>query len=98
MTITISAANDAPMAVSDNYTLNEDSTLTIAAPGLLANDVDVDSPNLTASKVTNPLRGTLTLNANGSFTYTPIANYNGPDLFIYRAGRRRPTRTWRWWC
>ncbi len=85
VTITISAANDAPMAVMDNYTLNEDSTLTIAAPGVLANDVDVDSPNLTATKVSNPLRGTLTLNANGSFTYTPAANYNGPDLFIYRA-------------
>ena len=85
VTITISGTNDAPMAVMDSYTLNEDSTLTMAAPGVLANDVDVDSPTLTAVKVTNPLRGTLTLNANGSFTYTPVANYNGPDLFIYRA-------------
>jgi hypothetical protein len=50
----------------------------------MANDVDPDSVNLTATKVTNPLFGTLTLNANGSFTYTPRANYNGPDLFIYR--------------
>ncbi len=85
VTITISGANDAPMAVSDVYTLNEDTTLTITAPGLLANDVDVDSANLTAVKLTNPLRGTVTLNANGSFTYTPPANYNGPDYFIYRA-------------
>jgi len=84
VTITISGANDAPMAVADTYTLNEDTVLTIAAPGLLANDVDVDSTSLTASKVTNPLRGTVTLNANGSFTYTPPANYNGPDYFIYR--------------
>jgi hypothetical protein len=64
--------------------LDEDTTLTIAAPGLLANDVDVDSSNLTVVKVTNPLRGTLTLTANGSFTYTPWPNYHGPDGFLYR--------------
>jgi VCBS repeat-containing protein len=84
VTITISATNDAPIAVMDRYMLDEDTTLTIAAPGLLANDVDVDSSNLTVVKVTNPLRGTLTLNANGSFTYTPRANYHGPDGFLYR--------------
>jgi VCBS repeat-containing protein len=84
VTITISATNDVPIAVMDRYMLDEDTTLTIAAPGLLANDVDVDSSNLTVVKVTNPLRGTLTLNANGSFTYTPRANYHGPDGFLYR--------------
>jgi large repetitive protein len=73
------------MAVSDRYTLNEDSVLTVAAPGLLANDTD-DSGTMTAVKVTNPLRGTLNLNPDGSFTYTPIANYSGPDIFLYRVG------------
>ena len=54
------------------------------APGLLANDSDPEGGALTAVKVANPTRGTVTVNANGSFTYTPNANYNGPDSFTYR--------------
>ena len=49
------------------------------------NDTDIDSATLTAVVVTGPAHGTLTLNANGSFTYTPAANYNGPDSFTYKA-------------
>ena len=52
---------------------------------MLANDSDPDGDPLTAVLVTGPAHGTLTLNANGSFTYTPTANYTGPDSFIYRA-------------
>src|SRR5205085_7925494 len=40
---------------------------------------------LTATLATNPTHGTLALNANGSFTYTPAANYNGADSFTYTA-------------
>lgn len=53
------------------------------ATGVLANDVDVDGDTLTAAIVTGPTHGTLTLNANGSFTYTPTANYSGSDSFTY---------------
>ena len=54
-------------------------------PGVLDGDTDVDGDPLTAVLVAGPSHGTLTLNANGSFTYTPNANYNGTDSFTYRA-------------
>src|SRR2546427_5846737 len=53
--------------------------------GVLGNDTDVDSAVLTAVVVTGPGHGALTLNANGSFSYTPAANFNGSDSFTYRA-------------
>jgi VCBS repeat-containing protein len=85
VTITINPVNDAPIAVNDTYIANEDSMLNITAQnGVLGNDSDVDSAALAAVKVTNPAHGVLTLNANGSFVYTPTANYNGLDSFTYK--------------
>lgn len=83
--LNVTAVNDAPVASGDSYTITEDGTLTVAAPGVLFNDRDVDGDALTASLVSQPLHGTLSLNANGSFVYTPAADYNGADSFIYRA-------------
>ena len=91
--ITINAVNDAPVAVPDSYMTNEDTALTIAAPGVLANDTDIDSATLTAALVSGPANGTLTLNADGSFTYTPAANANGTDRFTYKVTTGRSTRT-----
>ena len=85
VTITIGAVNDAPVAAGDSYATAEDTLLTIAAPGVVGNDTDVDSASLTAVLVSGPANGTLTLNANGSFSYTPNANFNGSDSFTYRA-------------
>jgi len=85
VTIVVDAVNDAPVAVDDSYAMDEDTTLTIAAPGVLANDTDADGDALTAELVTAPTVGTLTLNADGSFTYTPPANYFGTVTFTYRA-------------
>src|SRR5207247_5315462 len=48
-------------------------------------DTDVDGNILTAALVSGPSHGTLTLNADGSFTYTPASNYNGSDSFTYKA-------------
>ena len=63
----------------------EDTPLTVAAPGVLGNDGDEDSPvTLQASLVSGPAHGTLVLNVDGSFTYTPAANFNGVDGFTYR--------------
>src|SRR5205814_1367465 len=82
--VTVNAVNDAPVAANNSYSTDEDTALTVAAPGVLGNDTDVDSPTLTAVLVAGPSHGTLTLNANGSFTYTPSANYNGADSFSYK--------------
>jgi VCBS repeat-containing protein len=51
----------------------------------LGNDADPDGDPLTAVLVTGPSHGSLTLNANGSFSYTPAANFADSDSFTYRA-------------
>ena len=84
--VTIVAVNDPPVAADDSYSTNENTTLTVAAPGVLANDADADGgAALQAVLVTGPSHGTLTLNANGSFVFTPANNYRGSDSFTYRA-------------
>ena len=86
MTITVDAVNDAPVAVDDSYATDEDTPLTVAAPGVLGNDTDVDGDPLTRGAGRPvPANGTLTLNADGTFTYTPNANFNGSDSFTYKA-------------
>src|SRR5439155_11446199 len=84
-TITITPVNDAPVAANDTYTTPEDTTLTASAPGVLANDSDVDGDPLSAVLVNSPTHGSLTLNTNGSFSYVPAVNYNGTDSFTYKA-------------
>src|SRR5207244_7168506 len=83
--LTINPVNDAPVAVNDSFATNEDTALTITAPGVLSNDTDIDSSVLTAVVVTGPSHGALALAADGSFTYTPAAGFNGPDSFTYKA-------------
>src|SRR5207247_1271355 len=82
--------NDAPgtsggVVADDSYTTPEDTTLTVAAPSVQANNPDTDGDPLTAIPVTGPAHGTLSLNNDGRFTYTPALNYNGPDSFTYNA-------------
>jgi DNA/RNA endonuclease G (NUC1) len=85
--VTVNNVNDAPVAGADNYATNSNTTLNIAAPGVLANDSDIDSPVLTAVRVSGsgPTHGSLTLNTDGSFSYIPVQDYTGPDGFSYRA-------------
>jgi VCBS repeat-containing protein len=75
----------APVAVADGYSTAEDVALTVNAPGVLANDTDADGDALTATKVSDPAHGAVALNADGSFTYTPTANFAGTDSFTYKA-------------
>src|SRR5262249_20280096 len=83
-TISVTPVNDAPVATADAYQTAEDTPVTVSAPGLLANDTDIDGDSLSAVLVSGPTKGTLTLNADGSFTYAPAANYNGTDSFTYK--------------
>ncbi len=85
VTITVNPVNDAPVAAADAYATPEDVPLVVGAPGVLSNDTDIDGPALSATIVTPAANGTVGLNANGSFTYTPNANFNGVDSFTYRA-------------
>ena len=84
-TITVkSDRNHKPEAKNDRYDVNEDEVLTVSAPGVLANDRDRDGDGLAASLVYGPRHGTLEFNADGSFVYTPDANFHGKDSFTYR--------------
>ena len=82
-TIRVQAVNDAPMGVDDNYTATVDLPLIIAAPGVLANDSDVEGDSLTASILTQPSNGLVILNEDGSFTYQPSFAFTGEDSFTY---------------
>ena len=79
------ALNLAPVAADDAYSTDPETSLTVLAPGLLDNDTDADDDGLTAVLVSNPSSGTLTLNADGSFTYMPNAGFTGSDSFTYQA-------------
>ena len=76
----------APVAVNDNYTVAEGATLNVPTLGLLTNDSDTDTPafGLTAFSLTAPIHGTLTVNADGSFTYVHNGSETTTDSFTYR--------------
>ena len=76
-------ANTAPVATDDAYSTVEDVDLSVPAPGVLGNDTDADGDQLSASLVTLPANGTVTLGADGSFLYEPDAGFDGTDTFAY---------------
>ncbi len=102
--------DESPVAVDDYYTANEDTPLTVDAPGVLANDYDPISPPTSlvvascgspgSPSYSQPAHGSVTFNmASGGFTYTPAANYSGVDSFWYSALKPRmigdpPTIYW----
>ena len=87
VTLTITPVNDAPVAVNDSYTSAEDTVLTVPAAGVLAQRQRTwTSDALSAILVHRPgPRDARLSKANGSFTYTPAADYNGSDTFTYKA-------------
>jgi VCBS repeat-containing protein len=84
--IDVIPVNDAPVAEDDSYSVNSGSVLNVnIATGVLANDNDIDEDSLTADLIVNVAHGVLTLNPNGSFTYTPDPTFFGIDQFTYKA-------------
>jgi hypothetical protein len=83
-TVTI-AVGDPPVAGDDPYAVEADSVLSVAEPGVLDNDSDPNGDPLTASLVSGPSHGTLALEPDGSFLYTPDAGFVGLDRFTYKA-------------
>lgn len=73
-----------PVAAADAYSTASGAALTIAAPGVLANDT-ANGAFVRAALVVAPLHGTVTLSGSGSFQYTPASGYTGSDTWSYRA-------------
>ncbi len=97
LTITITPANDTPVAVADSVNANENSILNLAAPGLLANDTDVDLPNdvltVISGNINSALGAKVTINSDGSISYDPSAvtsiqqlttGQSVQDTFVYK--------------
>ncbi|MEY4566892.1 MAG: hypothetical protein RLY14_1862, partial [Planctomycetota bacterium] len=76
----IPVTNIPPTAVNDSVSTNEDTSINIS---VLANDSDGDGGALTVTSTSTPLHGTASVNANGTITYSPVANYFGTDSFSY---------------
>ncbi|MES2677998.1 MAG: tandem-95 repeat protein, partial [Pseudomonadota bacterium] len=74
----------APIAGNDNLSTNEDSSITIKISDLMLNDNDVESIPTFLRIVTNPLNGSFVNNNDGTYTYTPLANFKGIDSFSYQ--------------
>ena len=69
-----------------SYRLVQGGSLAVPASGVLANASDAEGSPLTAVLVSGPAHAaSFTLNPDGSFTYTPVANYQGSDSFVFRA-------------
>ena len=78
--VTIDPVNDAPIANDDVATTDEDQAVTIS---VLLNDSDIDADALTVASATDGANGTTIVNADGTVTYTPDADFFGTDSFTY---------------
>src|SRR5439155_9688901 len=85
VSIDVASVNDAPVVVGGSYSATEDTALTVGAPGVLSGSSDADGDALSAALVGGASHGTVTLSADGSFSYMPAANYHGADSFTFKA-------------
>jgi VCBS repeat-containing protein len=91
-TINIAAVNDAPVVTPVYLTMNEDSTLIINESTLLAHATDVDSSTLSITTITSP-QGALVNNHNGTWSFTPVHDFNGPLTFSFGVSDGQITTT-----
>ncbi|SHI79334.1 Endo-1,4-beta-xylanase, GH35 family [Rubritalea squalenifaciens DSM 18772] len=83
--ITYDDSNVAPNGSDDEFYVIHDTDRTISGSGVLSNDQDPNGDTLTAKLQSAPTRGSVTLNADGSFVYTPTPGEFGVDSFTYVA-------------
>jgi VCBS repeat-containing protein len=86
LTITIDGVNDEPTAEDDAYSAQQNTTLVVDGPGVLANDSDPDASDVLVVDSydgTSQAGGTVVMNADGSFSYEPAADFAGIDTFTY---------------
>jgi VCBS repeat-containing protein len=82
----LATINATPTSNDDAYKTDEDVKLVVnAGTGVLANDTDPDGDPLTVTSFTQGAHGSVAVNPDGSFTYTPDKDYNGADSFTYEA-------------
>src|SRR3989441_686130 len=85
--MTVTPVNDPPAANNDSATVAEGGTVTVldsTAASVLANDTDAEANTLTATKLSNPAHGSVTLNANGTFSYSHDGSETATDSFTYK--------------
>ena len=79
-TVTITVLNAAPDAVDDRVVTEVGTPITI---DVLANDSDSNGHPVTIIDVEQPPNGTVTINPDGTLTYTPNPGFQGPEMFTY---------------
>ena len=90
LTVTVTGLNDAPVGSDAAITTNEDT----AFSGRLPQATDVDGDALTYAAGSPPAHGSVTINTDGTYTYTPSANYAGTDSFTYTVSDGTATVTY----
>ena len=85
VTVTVTDGNLAPVAEDESYSGNQDSVVSVGTPGVLINDQDGNGDLMTAVLDTNAANGVVSLQPDGSFTYTPNSGFSGADGFMYHA-------------
>ena len=82
--LAITPINDPPIVLPEIYSGTENTTLNQSAPGILSNDTDLENDSISAVLVEDVSEGTLNLNTDGSFNYSPDPGFFGTATFTYR--------------